>query len=71
MGTRSAVIVIQATLTKGRGDLPNTDRMRHTLASAAWGLLSIASFEEAVVQAVNALPVAVELPTAAVEMATM
>ena len=38
---------------KRRAELPNTGWVRHTLASAVWGLLTTASFEEAVVQVVN------------------
>jgi len=45
--------VIQAAPTKGRGDLPNTGWVRHTLESAVWGLLTTDSFAEAVVQVVN------------------
>jgi len=39
--------------TKGRGQLPNTGWVRHTLESAVWGLLTTDSFTEAVVQVVN------------------
>jgi ADP-ribosyl-[dinitrogen reductase] hydrolase len=45
--------VIQEASTKWRSDLPNTGWVRHTLASAAWGLLTTNSFEEAVVQVAN------------------
>ena len=36
-----------------RDTLENTGWVRHTVESAVWGLLSTASFEEAVVQVVN------------------
>ncbi|HQH72423.1 MAG TPA: ADP-ribosylglycohydrolase family protein, partial [bacterium] len=49
----SVATVIQAAPTKGRGDLPNTGWVRHTLESAVWGLLTTDSFAEAVVQVVN------------------
>ncbi len=45
--------IIEAAPAKGRGDLPNTGWVRHTLESAVWGLLTTGSFEEAVVQVVN------------------
>ncbi len=45
--------VIREAPTKGRGDLPNTGWVRHTLESAVWGLLTTDSFAEAVVQVVN------------------
>jgi len=45
--------VIMAAPANGRGDLPNTGWVRHTLESAVWGLLTTDSFEEAVVQVVN------------------
>ncbi len=38
---------------KSRAALPNSGWVRHTLESAVWGLLTTASFEEAVVQVVN------------------
>jgi ADP-ribosyl-[dinitrogen reductase] hydrolase len=38
---------------KSRTALPNSGWVRHTLESAVWGLLTTASFEEAVVQVVN------------------
>ena len=45
--------VIQEAPTKGRGNLPNTGWVRHTLESAVWGLLTTDSFTEAVAQVVN------------------
>jgi ADP-ribosyl-[dinitrogen reductase] hydrolase len=44
---------ITAAPSQRRDDLPNTGWVRHTLASAVWGLLTTESFEEAVVQVVN------------------
>ncbi len=45
--------IITAAPTRRRGELPNSGWVRHTLESAVWGLLTTASFEEAVVQVVN------------------
>lgn len=45
--------VIEAAPAKGRGELPNSGWVRHTLESAVWGLLTTDSFEEAVAQVVN------------------
>jgi len=44
---------IAAAPAQRRDDLPNTGWVRHTVASAVWGLLTTESFEEAVVQVVN------------------
>lgn len=45
--------VIAAAASKHREELPNSGRVRHTLESVVWALVTTASFEEAVVQAVN------------------
>jgi ADP-ribosyl-[dinitrogen reductase] hydrolase len=45
--------VVEAAPGRGRGELENSGWVRHTLESAVWGLLTTASFEEAVVQVVN------------------
>ena len=45
--------VIGAAPTRARAALVNSGWVRHTLESAAWGLLATGSFEEAVVQVVN------------------
>ncbi len=45
--------VIEAAPVRSREELSNSGWVRHTLESAVWGLLSTASFEEAVVQVVN------------------
>lgn len=44
---------IASAASKRREELPNSGWVRHTLESAVWALLTTASFEEAVVQAVN------------------
>ncbi len=44
---------IAAAASKRREELPNSGWVRHTLESAVWALVATASFEEAVVQAVN------------------
>ncbi len=44
---------ITAAPSKRREEQPNSGWVRHTLESAVWALLTTASFEEAVVQAVN------------------
>lgn len=44
---------IQKAPHRSRKELANTGWVRHTLESAAWGLCSTGSFEEAVVQVVN------------------
>ncbi|MBU0493333.1 MAG: ADP-ribosylglycohydrolase family protein [Chloroflexi bacterium] len=44
---------IEAAPTRSRDELVNSGWVRHTLESAAWGLLATDSFEEAVVQVVN------------------
>ena len=46
-------LVIDAAPGRRRDELANSGWVRHTLESAAWGLLSTDSFEEAVVQVVN------------------
>jgi ADP-ribosyl-[dinitrogen reductase] hydrolase len=46
-------LVIDAAPGRHRDELANTGWVRHTLESAAWGLLTTDSFEEAVVQVVN------------------
>ena len=45
--------VIQGAPARNRDELANSGWVRHTLESAVWGLLTTASFEEAVVQVVN------------------
>lgn len=44
---------IATAASKRREELPNSGWVRHTLESAVWALVTTASFEEAVVQAVN------------------
>lgn len=45
--------VVEAAPSRQRQELANSGWVRHTLESAVWGLLTTASFEEAVVQVVN------------------
>jgi ADP-ribosyl-[dinitrogen reductase] hydrolase len=45
--------VVEAAPGRTRDELRNSGWVRHTLESAAWGLLTTDSFEEAVVQVVN------------------
>ena len=45
--------VVEAAPGRNREQLKNTGWVRHTLESAVWGLLTTASFEEAVVQVAN------------------
>ncbi len=45
--------VIELAPSRPRAELANTGWVRHTLANAAWGLLTTGSFEEAVVQVAN------------------
>ena len=45
--------VVERAPARRREDLGNSGWVRHTVESAVWGLLSTASFEEAVVQVVN------------------
>lgn len=45
--------VIEAAPQRRREELENSGWVRHTLESAVWGLLTTASFDEAVVQVVN------------------
>ncbi len=45
--------VIEAAPKKRRDALPNSGWVRHTVESAVWGLLTTASFEDAVIQVVN------------------
>lgn len=47
------VAVIAAAPSRTRQELRNSGWVRHTLESAVWGLLTTASFEEAVVQVAN------------------
>jgi ADP-ribosyl-[dinitrogen reductase] hydrolase len=44
---------VEAAPSRRRDQLPNSGWVRHTVESAVWGLLTTASFEEAVVQVVN------------------
>ena len=44
---------VEAAPSRRREELPNSGWVRHTVESAMWGLLTTASFEEAVVQVVN------------------
>ena len=45
--------IVEAAPARQREDLANSGWVRHTLESAAWGLLSTTSFEDAVIQVVN------------------
>jgi ADP-ribosyl-[dinitrogen reductase] hydrolase len=45
--------VLETAPARRREELKNSGWVRHTLESAVWGLLTTASFEEAVVQVVN------------------